>query len=220
MKSITQIASKVSANPFLHSTQQVDPKPLVDEGSARVINLLFTELKAVHPAGRAAWPTQKMEDAAKLSWSKAFTSAGLCSIEQIRYGIERCRESGSPFMPSVGQFLDWCRATPENMGLPSVDRAYLQACGASHPAADTSRLHPVVWHAACEAGLFLLANQPESKSRPVFERAYAITIDMVIRGEVLREIPKALPSSPTLPRNFETGRSALSALKRKIGESS
>lgn len=217
MKNITQVASKVAANPFLHSVDRADPKPLVDEGSARVINLLFTELKAVHPAWRAAWPTPKMEGAAKLSWSKAFTSAGLRSIEQIRYGIERCRESGSPFMPSVGQFLDWCRPTPENMGLPSVERAYLQACSISHPAADHSHVHPAVYHAACETGFFLLCNRAESKSRPVFERAYAMTIEMVALGEPLRELPKGLPAKATIPGNPEVGRSALAGLKRKVG---
>lgn len=222
MRSVSKVVDRVfpDQSDFSSLAQYVaepsEPKSPIDKGSARVINLLFAELKAVHPAWRHAWPDKATEDAAKVSWTKAFTAAGMRSIEQIRYGIERCRQSGSPFMPSVGQFMDWCRPTPENMGLPSVERAYRQACAASHPAADASNLHPAVWHAACEAGLFLLANQPESKSRPVFERAYAITVDMVLHGEPLREIPKALPAKATLPSDPETGRSALAEIKRKL----
>lgn len=222
MKSVSRVVDRVFPDPsdFSSLAQYVakpsEPKPLIDEGSARVINALFAELKAVHPAWRHAWPDKVTEDAAKVSWTKAFTAAGMRSIEQIRFGIERCRQSGSPFMPSVGQFMDWCRPTPENMGLPSTDSAYLQACAASHPAADTSDLHPAVWHAACETGLFLLANQPESRSRPVFERAYAMTVELILQGEPLREIPKALPAKVTKPKNLEAGNAALSALKRKV----
>lgn len=217
MKTAIQIASKVFVDPSQCAAEPAQPKPLIDPASARVVNALFEELKAIHPAWRQAWPTQKSENQAKRSWTKAFTSAGMCSIEQIRYGIERCRANGSPFMPSVGEFLNWCRPTPENMGLPSVERAYLQACAASHPAAYSGSLHPAVWHAACETGFYLLARQPESKSRPAFERAYALTIEMIIRGEPLREIPKALPSAPTLPRNREVGNAALAKLKKLVG---
>lgn len=217
MKSAVAIANKVFVDPSQYAVEPAQPKPLIDPASARVVNALFAELKAIHPAWRSAWPTPESENNAKRSWTKAFTSAGMCSIEQIRYGIERCRANGNPFMPSVGEFLNWCRPTPENMGLPSTDRAYLQACAASHPAADSGRLHPAVWHAACETGLYLLARQPESKSRPAFERAYALTIEMIIRGEPLREIPKALPAAPTLPRNFEAGNAALANLKKRVG---
>lgn len=217
MKTAIQIANNVFVDPSQYLVEPKQPKPLIDPASAQVVNALFAELKAIHPAWRSAWPNVEFENNAKRSWTKAFTSAGMCSIEQISYGIERCRANGNPFMPSVGEFLNWCRPTPENMGLPSVERAYLQACAASHPAADSSRLHPAVWHAACETGLYLLARQPESKSRPAFERAYALTIEMIIRGEPLREIPKALPSAPTLPRNFEAGNAALANLKKRVG---
>ena len=217
MKSAIAIASKVFVDPSQYLVEPKQPKPLIDPASAPVVNALFAELKAIHPAWRSAWPNVEAENNAKRSWTKAFTSAGMCSIEQIRYGIERCRANGNPFMPSVGEFLNWCRPAPENMGLPSVERAYLQACAASHPAADSSRLQPAVWHAACETGLYLLARQPESKSRPAFERSYALTIEMIIRGEPLREIPKALPAAPTLPRNFEAGNAALANLKKRVG---
>lgn len=217
MKSAVAIANKVFVDPSQYAVEPAQPKPLIDPASARVVNALFAELKAIHPAWRSAWPTPESENNAKRSWTKAFTSAGMCSIEQIRYGIERCRASGSPFMPSVGQFLGWCTPSPENMGLPSVDRAYMQACAAAHPAAEASHFHPVVWHAACEAGLYVLARQPESKSRPVFERAYALTVQMVLQGEPLREIPKALPAKVSGPRNLEAGNAALAGLKKRVG---
>lgn len=218
MIDIKSIVKKVSANPEQYAENHKKSVATTDPESARIVNLLFTELKAIYPAWKQAWPDRTAEDAAKTSWTKAFTAANLSNIQQIKYGVEHCRADGSPFMPSSGQFLQWCKPSPELLGLPSADKAYLQACAASHPTADVSLLHPAVYHAACETGLFLLGNQPESKSRPVFDRAYALTMDMVITGEVLREIPKALPEKPTMPINLEAGRAALAAIKNIRGK--
>lgn len=190
--------------------------PIIDPASAQVVNSLFRELKAIFPAWRNAWPTTDDEGAAKRSWVKAFTAAGLRSIEQIQYGVEQCRLSGRPFMPSVGEFIAWCTPTPEQLGCPSARNAYLQACQLAHPAADRSAAHPAVWHAAQEVGLYVLAQLPESRSWPAFERAYSLTLQMIARGEPLREIPKALPASVHVPASPDRARSALDEIRKKL----
>lgn len=197
--------------------QRVKPsQPIIDSASAQVVNALFRELKAIFPAWRNAWPTTDDEGAAKRSWVKAFTAAGLRSIEQIQYGVEQCRLSGRPFMPSVGEFIAWCRPTPEQLCCPSVRTAYLQACQLAHPSADRSSAHPAVWHAAQEVGLYVLASLPESRSWPAFERAYSLTLGMLARGEPLREIPKALPASVSVPASPDKARSALEEIRKKL----
>lgn len=223
MKTISSIVAKVAATPAAYSsqvaraeTQRAQREQAISEDSARVINALFKELKAIHPAWQHAWPTKEIENLTKISWTKAFTAERINTIEQIRHGIAMCRKNNSPFMPSSGQFIDWCRPSPEDLGLPSVDRAYLLACVASHPNSYRDQLHPAVHHAACETGYYALANLPESKSRPMFERAYQITVEMVLKGEPLREIPLALPSTPTKPKNLPAGNAALNLLKRRV----
>lgn len=217
MKHIGQLVHKVSVAPEKYVDRD-ERQSIIDPQSAQIVNLLFAELKAIYPAWRHAWPNQNAEDVAKTSWTKAFTTAGLSNIQQIKFAVERCRSESSPFMPSSGQFLQWCRPTPEMLGAPSNDIAYLQACSASHPSSERKDLHPAVYHAATETGLFLLLNQPESKSRPMFDRAYDMTIGMLAKGEILREIPKALPNKPNKPKNLKAGRSALAELKRKVGK--
>lgn len=215
MRNLNSIVTSTLANPEKFATSHEPGTKSIDTESAQVIESLFNQLKSIFPAWRHAWPDKRHEDNAKRTWTKAFIAARLSSINQIRYGIEKCRKSGSPFMPSIGQFIQWCHLSAEDLGLPSTDRAYLMACAVSHPAADSSELPAAVYHAACEAGMYLLASQPESKSRPVFERAYQLTIQMAASGEPLRDIPKALPSTPTLPKNLPAGNAALAALKRK-----
>lgn len=212
MKHVSEISMQQAV-----SAARPAPEPLqIDEGSARVVNALFRELKAIFPAWRHAWSTHSEESAARLSWVKAFSAAGLRNLDQIRYGVEQCRASGRPFMPSVGEFIAWCRPTPEQLGCPSGRAAYLQACQLAHPSADRSSAHPAVWHAAQEVGLYVLASLPESKSWPAFERAYSLTLGMIERGEQLREIPKALPASVSAPANPDRVRSALEEMRKKL----
>lgn len=191
----------------------------ISESDVEIIKNVFIALQGNFPAWKQVWPDVPSLNTAKKEWTKAFIEAGISSMEQIQNGLRQCRQHSSNWPPSTGVFIKWCKQasdTPESLGLPSADKAYLQACAASHPAADSSRLHPAVWHAACETGLYLLARQPESKSRPAFERAYALTIEMIIRGEPLREIPKALPASVHVPASLDRARSALDEIRKKL----
>lgn len=191
------------------------PNPL-DPAAVEIVNVLFTQLQAIFPAWRQAWPDTAALAAAKRNWVRAFMAAGIRDVEQIRYGLQQCRLSGSDFAPSVGKFIQWCRPTPEALGCPTVEQAYLQACRLAHPAADRSGAHAAVWHAACETGLHVLRDFPESRSRPVFERAYSLTLEQVARGAELRSVPKALPASVSVPANPVKARSALDEMRRKL----
>lgn len=213
MQNAVEIAKAVRLEQFQGS--QTGLPRSVDPATADVVNKLFAELQSIFPAWKQAWPTEQALNAAKRTWIKGFMRAGLTSLEQIRYGIDRCRESGADFAPSVGKFIEWCQPTPEMLGLPDVRRAYREACRIAHPAADRSSVQPAVYHAACETGFYELANLPEDKSRKLFERNYAATVRMVLAGEVLREIPKALPASVSVCTP-EVGRAALAALRSKV----
>lgn len=187
----------------------------IDSGTARVVNALFQELQAIFPAWRQAWPDDKALAAAKKSWIKGFMAADITKIEQIRYGLEQCRADGCVFVPSVGQFIAWCRPTAEMLGLPELDKAYREAVTNSHPAATPRWSHPAVHHAACETGFYALNHLQEEQSRKLFARNYEATVRMVMAGEPLREIPKALPTSVSVSTPA-VGRKALAELRSKI----
>lgn len=187
----------------------------IDSGTADVVNKLFVELQSIFPAWRQAWPDDKALSAAKRSWIKGFMAEGISNLEQIRFGLERCRRSGGDFAPSVGRFIHWCQPTPEMLGLPAFEAAYREATRIAHPAADRAGVHAAVFHAACETGFYELANLSEEKSRKLFERNYAATIRMVMAREPLREIPKALPERVSV-RTPEIGRSALDELRQIV----
>lgn len=214
MRNVKDLIPAATSGKRLAPAEPVQPRS-IDQATAAVVNKLFAELQSIFPAWKQAWPTTEALDAAKKSWIKGFMAAGINTIEQIRFGIEQCRKSGGDFAPSVGRFIRWCEPTPEMMGLPGASKAYREACRIAHPAADRSDVHAAVYHAACETGLYELANLPEERSRKLFDRNYAITVRMVMTGEPLREIPLALPETVTVCTP-EVGLAAIAALRAKV----
>ncbi|MGH8418012.1 MAG: replication protein P [Pseudomonas sp.] len=159
-------------------------------GTAEVVNALFRELQAIFPAWKQAWPDAETLAAAKRSWIKAFVAEGINQIDQIRYGIQNCRKLGGDFAPSVGKFIKWCQPTPEMLGIPSHDKAFREALENSHPSRAGSRVwsHPAVRHAALQCELHNLADQDSEKASLIFDRAYDITIRMLVQGQPLEDI--------------------------------
>jgi hypothetical protein len=205
-KNLITSAMAAPVRPVAEAPRQIDP------ATVEVVNKLFFELQAIFPAWRQAWPDDKALAAAKRSWVRAFVAAGINRIEQIRYGLAQCRLSGSDFAPSVGRFIEWCTPTPELLGLPAVRDAYREACRIAHPSASADGVHPAVYHAATEVGFWELANLSEQQSRKLFERVYGAVVQMVLNGQPLREVPKALPERVSVSTP-EVGRSALAGLR-------
>ena len=167
----------------------VQPKQL-PPGTADVVNALFKELQAIFPAWKQAWPDAESLNAAKRSWIKAFIVAGITTLEQIRYGLQNCRQIGGDFAPSVGKFIKWCQPTPEMLGIPSHDRAFREALENSHPSRFGARTwsHAAVRHAALQCEMHNLGDLIPEKASKVFDRAYDITIRRLVQGLPLEDI--------------------------------
>lgn len=167
----------------------VMPKTL-PPGTVDVVNALFKELQAIFPAWKQAWPTDAALSTAKRSWIKAFIVAEINTLEQIRFGIERCRSLGTDFAPSVGKFITLCQPTPEMLGIPPHDKAFREALVNAHPSRFGNRTwsHPAVRHAALQCEMHNLGDLVPEKASKVFDRAYDITIRMLMQGKPLEDI--------------------------------
>jgi hypothetical protein len=188
-----------------------------DTGTVSVINSLFRELQSIFPAWKQAWPDQDALGAAKATWTKAFMSERINRIEQIRFGIEQCRKLATPFAPSVGEFIVMCQPTAEQLGLPSVTKAFHEACRNVHPsmAGVANWSHDAVYHAACESGFRNLNTLPQDASRRLFERNYQIAVRAILAGEPLRKMPLALPAKAESRSTPAVGRAALAELRAR-----
>lgn len=195
------------------------PLSSVDDQTGEVVEKIFRQLQAIFPAWKQAWPNEKTLATARRSWTKGFMDAGISSIEQIEFGIKKCRRSGSPFAPSIGQFVQWCKPTPELLGIPSHDRAYAEAIGNAHPSMVSNRewSHQAVYHAAAHCGFRSLSTMPAEASRKMFDRAYDITIRMLLAGDPLRSIPLALPRPAPSRGSEKVANEALALLRKSLG---
>lgn len=206
----------------INFSQAFAPQEFTPEFKANtepLINKLFAELRSICSAWRSAWPDQKTYDLARDNWIKAFIDAGISSWDRIEYGLRKQRQVGKPFIPSVGEFIALCTPDPEEIGLPSIDRAYAMAATIAHPAADRSKCLQVVYHAACETGFNVLSTESAEKTYRLFKKHYLAAIEIVASGGKLKDMPlppeRLIAARPSGDARA-AGLAALAGLKVKV----
>ena len=149
------------------------PRP-IDPATVAVVNDLFRELVSIFPAWRQAWPTDEALAGAKRSWVKGFMKAGIRSVEQLRYGVEACRELGEDFAPSVGRFVRLCVPKPADLGIPDEDAAWREVVRGCIDPEGFAWSHEAVHIAGRSVGWFLIrqGSLPEEALRKRFGNAY------------------------------------------------
>lgn len=167
MKPVNQLMAAMGNLPAESHVRPLDITPQTVE----VVNDLFRRLRGIFPAWRQAWPSTEALDAAKAEWIKEFADAGIRTLEQIEFGIQKCRKLKKPFAPSVGEFIAMCVPGPEDFCMPSVADAWIEALM-------TTYSHEAVKLAAEATGLFDLrgARQEDKGLRARFDRNYEIIL--------------------------------------------
>lgn len=98
-----------------------DGRKVVNADAEKLVDMLFENLMQVFPASTQ---TNLRTDAdirvAKQQWIAAFAESGITSREHLSAGMQKARSSQSPFWPSPGQFISWCREGSGALGV-SVD---------------------------------------------------------------------------------------------------
>ena len=176
MKPASQLmATMGNLPPSIHAQPlQVTPQ------TAEVVNDLFRRLRGIFPAWRQAWPSTEALDAAKAEWIKEFADEGIRTLEQIEFGIQKCRKLKKPFAPSVGEFIAMCVPSPEDFGMPAPADAWLEALMGTYS-------HDAVKLASEATGLFDLraAKQEDKGLRARFDRNYEVILRRAQAGQPL-----------------------------------
>lgn len=176
MKPANQLMATMGNLPAVEPRQPLQVTPQ----TAEVVNDLFRRLRGIFPAWRQAWPSTEALDAAKAEWIKEFADEGIRTLEQIEFGIQKCRKLKKPFAPSVGEFIAMCVPGPEDFGMPSVAGAWMEALMETYS-------HEGVKIAAIATGLFDLraAKQEDKGLRQRFDHNYAVVIRRAQEGQPL-----------------------------------
>lgn len=167
MKPANQLMATMGNLPPATQTQPLQ----VTTQTVDVVNDLFRRLRGIFPAWRQAWPSTEALDAAKAEWIKEFADEGIRTLEQIEFGIQKCRKLKKPFAPSVGEFIAMCVPSPEDFGMPAPADAWIEALMGTYS-------HDAVKLAAEATGLFDLraAKQEDKGLRARFDRNYEVIL--------------------------------------------
>jgi hypothetical protein len=161
-----------------------------DQTTAEIINELFRILVAINPAFKQAWPTEQEFSNTKRQWVIAFEENGICSLEAVKHGISSVRRSPTPFIPSPGAFIEASKMTPEQLGAPSLEDAYAEACRKSHKyyGAEKNWSHNAVGLTAKLVGRFRLCERPERETFPLFKKRYIQVCQDYGAGRTMNQI--------------------------------
>ena len=100
MKKVSELISPCST-----TTQTGD-----SEQDREFINDLFAQLAGIFPAWRQAFEDQASVNRAKRQWLNGLAENGVTTPEKISRALKAARQSASPFLPSVGQFIEWSKS--------------------------------------------------------------------------------------------------------------
>ncbi len=85
-----------------------------DNPAVLIISDTLERLKACKPAWRQSLSSNREVIAWKREWTQAIARAGVVSKLQLNRGIVAAQIDPKPFMPSVGQFIQWCLGVESN----------------------------------------------------------------------------------------------------------
>ena len=96
-------------NQSLDQTTSTGEVKATDQDKA-FINELFNQLAGIFPAWKSAFDGPEGVRNAKRQWIQCLIENKITSDEKINRGLEYARQLESPFLPSVGQFVSWCKS--------------------------------------------------------------------------------------------------------------
>lgn len=101
------------------------PKQQVPQQAIQIFNELFRQLKAAFPALTSSIKEQSDLNELRRQWVLAFAENGINSMEQVNAGMKIARQQSTPWLPSPGQFVAWCKQGEiQAAGLPDEDTLY------------------------------------------------------------------------------------------------
>ena len=137
------------------------------------IDEVIKQLAAVFPAWQAAIKTQDQANNLKRVWFDEVNRQGLTE-DDLKQGLLKARQSDSPYLPSLGQFIGWCQPAK----FPTVERAWqIAAMSSTNPITN-----PFIAEAVKRTGKYDIINRPERDIKPLFRDHYEEVISEAKQG--------------------------------------
>lgn len=138
------------------------------------------------------WSKEVIGDT-KMAWYSRLVDEGITAAA-LRMGYKKCLKDKRfmKFPPNIREFIELCTIGPEDMGLPSLEDAYRDACGVSNK--PRHLIHEAVRAAVLRFGEYDLRNRTDGQVKKEFMFIYSMIVKSLLEtGQLPVEVPKALP---------------------------
>lgn len=149
--------------------------------SDKLAEMLFVRLKDIFPAFRTSLVNLEMERGTVKQWALGLAENDCLNVDSIQRGLKQARLHDSPFLPSVGMFIKWCKPTEADLGLPTEQEALRQALN-TH-----GTKHKAVLYALSMVDSHALRNATTGDCERIWAKAWKDTVIHVANGGELPE---------------------------------
>lgn len=185
------------------STQQLGVEPSTDD--KHVINYLFQRLKGIFPAWRASIKTTEELDNTRIEWFHALVDARVSRLEQIDDGIRYARQYNSPFWPSTGMFIEWCKqGALDRLGVPDSFDCYKKLV--NYQDNTKVRLNQYEYWVWQNMDVHRFKTSDSRDSRKHFDTVYQKMIEAIFNGKKFQSQPAPLEVKPPVEANAKDER--------------
>lgn len=162
--------------------------------AAEYINEIFSRMQAICPAWKQAFSSTEELNLAKQEWTIGFYDSGVKSKQAVDYGLNKLRQSGNPFIPPVGQFIDWCRDGIMPAGTKNALESYKEVC--AYQCLPCEKRQPCTlsqesWHTLNNLGDLPNWRQMEKiKHKKYWDDEHERTLERLRNGQTLDSVPE------------------------------
>lgn len=196
-----------------------------EEQSALVFNDLFRQLRATFPALSTHVKTQDDLDEFRRTWMLAFAENGITTMAQVNAGMQIARQQETPWIPSQGQFVAWCRegslwvaGLPSDEELVEIVRDYCRERGfLAAPEAYPWKLPAHYWMVTALYGDMRANNWTEKELLEGARRELTAMAERIRRGEPIPEPVLVLEENPRPPMKSEEALQRIAETRKRLG---
>jgi hypothetical protein len=190
---IESIGDLVSSRLSENNTHERLESTILCPRATEVVNKLFALLFACCRGFNKYYADKQRLNIEKTQWIHVFSEENYTSLSDIEIAVKKLRRECPVNPPTIKQFLEWNKATIDDMGLPDTREAYNQAVKNSHPSEVCKKWdHEAVQFAWRKTGANRLFHGKEKDTFPEFEYYYKVAAQKLSKGEPLNEVSKAL----------------------------
>jgi hypothetical protein len=136
-------------------------------------------------------------------------------MKHLQIGLKKARHHPKSWIPSVGEFISWCKPTLKDFGLPEPHMAFKECCTNAHGLKYGENIkwsHQAVYHAGSQTGWFDIEKQEK-----LFMINYDIACKIVFDGGTLRDLPKLISFQYEIKSTPQNALNGLNELKKILG---